>query len=138
MALLPVQPVGAYYKRFGSGVSALSWGTQGAMGNSTYAGYIVKSARYTERNEKIDIENGTGFEAFIIMLLKGENVEFTVVDNSSVTAPTGGTVVTLDTAYGASRALLVEETSVSLAQKQAGERSITAKYYNACDVTANS
>lgn len=139
MALLPIQPTGAYYKRYGSGVSQLSWGTQGTMGasNGTYGGYIVKSARYTERVEKIDIENATGFEAFVIMLLKGENVEFTVVDNASVTPPNSGAVVALDTTYGTARNLLVEETTVSLAQKQAGERSIVAKSYNACDVTTN-
>lgn len=135
MAWPPVPTPGAAFVQNGNQPSTLVWGTSGI-----YSTYIVKSARYSERVEEIDIENGTGFEATVILLLKGQNVEFTVVDDLSIVPPVAGDVVNFQTPYfpGISGInVLVTETSVGNARKAEGERIITGKSYTAIDLSLN-
>lgn len=137
MAYWPPTPSGgSAFVQQGQQPTTLVWGTEGIdTGLGSGGTYIVKSARYTERVEEIDIENGTGFEATVILLLKGENVEFTVVDDLAITPPTSGTVVTLDTPYATQLEFLVVETNVNAARKTEGERTITAKSFAAINLS---
>lgn len=122
-------PNGAYQQN--SDITTLVWGTVGlGAGLGTGGTYVVKSARFSDRMEKFNIENGTGFDAFILQLRKGTNVEFTCVDDDAITPPTPGTVVTLtNTAYGASVKYLILERGFSYARKQDGEITLSAENY---------
>ena len=135
MAYPPVPTPSAGFIHKGTQPATLVWGTD-STNVGTSANYIVKSARFQERVEEIDIENGTGFEATVILLLKGENVEFTVVDDRALTPPLSGGVVTLSTPYNTASpysnlSFLVVDSSVNLARKVEGERIITAKSFTA-------
>lgn len=108
--------------------ATITWGTDGL-----YSSYIVKSARFTQRAEEIDIENGSGFEAVVFLILKGEQVEFTVIDDTSVsiTPPQVGDVVAFTTPFTASLNLWVTANEVTGARKEPGERVFTAKSFKA-------
>ena len=56
------------------GITSIVWGTEGI-----YSGYIVVSANESQRIEEIDIEQGAGFEAIVILLNKGLDVEIEVI-----------------------------------------------------------
>ena len=129
----PVPSPAQYFIAEGSLPTTLVWGTQDAEAGLIGAGtYIVKSARFTLRVEEIDIEQGSGFEATVILLIKGQDVEFTVVDDAAVTPPSPGDVVTLtNSPYSSTVAFLVINSAVNMARKAEGERVISAKSFNA-------
>ncbi len=134
-ANLALSPNGYYQSN--SDITTLVWGTTG-LGTGLGSGgtYIVKSARFTDRMEKFDIENGTGFEAAVLQLRKGTNVEFTCVDDDNITPPTPGTVVTLTyTPYGATVKFLVTERGFNYGRKQDGEVTVSAMSYEAITLT---
>ena len=106
-------------------LTTLVWGTDGA-----YSGYIVTSANESQRIEEIDIENGTGFEAIVILLNKGLDVDIEVVDDTSVTPPVFGSIVTLSTPFGSIPMLRIES-KASQSRKREGLRTFTFKSYNA-------
>jgi len=108
------------------GLTTLVWGTEGI-----YAGYIVTSANEEFRVEEIDIEQGAGFEAIVILLNKGSNVELTVVDDTNQTPPSIGAIVSLLNPFGAAINMLVVGQKSDQARKREGMRTITAKSYNA-------
>jgi hypothetical protein len=121
----PPTPTGgaAFIKR--PSTSTVVFGTDGLM-----ASLITKSARFTQRSEEIDLENGTGFEVVVYLLVKGESVDFTCVDDSGVSTPEVGDVVTLYTPFTpAGLQFLVIEPSHNAQSKQPGEVAFTAKSY---------
>ena len=107
------------------GITTIVWGTEGI-----YSGYIVVSANESQRIEEIDIEQGAGFEAVVILLLKGINAEIEVIDDTAVTPPTAGTIVTLSTPYGSIPMLLVGN-KAGQARKREGMRTFEFKSFNA-------
>lgn len=106
-------------------LSTLVWGTDGA-----YSSYIVTSANESERIEEIDIENGTGFEAIVILLRKGLDVDIEVIDDTAITPPSFGSVVSLSTPFGTVNMLRIESKS-NRARKREGMRTFTFKSFNA-------
>lgn len=108
------------------GLTTIVWGTE-----ALYAGYIVTSAKEETRVEEIDIEQGAGFEAIVILLNKGYNVDLTVIDDTNQTPPAIGAVVNLLNAFGASTPMLVVNNDADQARKREGMRTIKAKSFNA-------
>jgi len=110
----------------GEGPTTIVWGTCGL-----YSGYIVVSASETTRVEEIDIEQCAGFEAIVILLNKGYDVELTVIDDTNVVPPAIGAAVNLLNAYGASVPMLIVGMKSDQSRKREGMRTITAKSFNA-------
>lgn len=106
-----------------AGITTIVWGTDGIIG-----GYIVTTARETPRVEEIDIEQGDGFEAIVILLVKGIDVEIEVIDDTAVAAPSVGQVVTLSTPFG-SIPMLTINNGANQARKREGMRTLTFKSY---------
>lgn len=107
------------------GLTTIVWGTE-----EIYSGYIVVSASESQRIEEIDIEQGAGFEAIVILLNKGNDVELEVIDDTAVTPPDITTIVTLVTPYGTIPMLMVGN-KASQARKREGMRTFTFKSFNA-------
>lgn len=107
------------------GITTIVWGTE-----DIYSGYIVVSASESQRIEEIDIEQGAGFEAIVILLNRGLDVELEVIDNTATTPPDITTVVTLVTPYGTVPMLMVGN-KASQARKREGMRTFTFKSYTA-------
>lgn len=108
------------------GITSIVWGTEGI-----YSGYIVVSANESQRIEEIDIEQGAGFEAIVILLNKGLDVEIEVIDDTAVTPPTiANAPFTLVTPYGTVPMLLVAN-KANQARKREGMRTFTFKSFNA-------
>ena len=108
------------------GNTYIVWGTEGIFG-----AYIVTTANESQRIEEIDIEQGTGFEAIVILLNKGVDVEIEVVDDTSITPPTiQNNPFTLVTPYGTIPMLLVGN-KANQARKREGMRVFTFKSFNA-------
>ena len=107
------------------GVTTIVWGTEGIYGS-----YIVTSANESQRIEEIDIENGAGFEAIVILLNKGLDVELEVIDDTAITPPTILNTVTLVTPYGTVPMLLVGN-KANQARKREGMKTYTFKSFNA-------
>jgi hypothetical protein len=109
------------------GNTYIVWGTEGIFGT----GYIVVSANEEQRIEEIDIEQGAGFEAIVILLNKGLNVDITVIDDTSLTPPNiNNNPFILVTPYGTVPMLLVGN-KADQARKREGQRSFTFKSFNA-------
>lgn len=108
-----------------NGLTTIVWGTEGI-----YTGYIVVSANESNRIEEIDIEQGTGFEAIVILLNKGVDVELSVIDDTAVTPPDITTIVTLSTPYGSIPMLMVGNKS-DQARKREGMKTFTFKSFSA-------
>lgn len=106
-------------------LTTIVWGTEGI-----YSGYIVVSATESNRIEEIDIEQGTGFEAIVILLNKGVDVELSVIDDPAVTPPDITTIVTLSTPYGSIPMLMVGNKS-DQARKREGMKTFTFKSFTA-------
>jgi hypothetical protein len=113
--------------------TTLVWGTEGTGFSSpgSAAGYIVVSANESLRVEEIDIEQGSGFEAIVILLNKGVDIELEVIDDLSVTPPAIGTVATLSSPFGNGLNVLIVQSKANQARKREGMRTITCKSYNA-------
>jgi hypothetical protein len=107
------------------GLTTIVWGTEGI-----YSGYIVVSANESSRIEEIDIEQGAGFEAVVILLNKGLDVDLEVIDDTNVTPPNITTIVTLSTPFGSIPMLMVGS-KAGQARKREGMRTFTFKSYNA-------
>ena len=108
------------------GNTYIVWGTEGAFGS-----YIVTSANESQRIEEIDIEQGAGFEAIVILLNKGIDVEIEVIDDTSITPPTiASNPVALVTPYGSVNALLVGN-KANQQRKREGMRTFTLKSFTA-------
>lgn len=105
------------------------WGTDGFESNSL-SGYIVVSVRDSQRVELPIIENGSGLTAYQIILTDGEDYEVEVVENTNVTPPAAGSILTLVSAYFTnSQTFLCVNSSTQFARKQEGRRTLTAKSY---------
>lgn len=107
------------------GITTIVWGTEGI-----YASYIVTTANESERVEEIDIEQGSGFEAIVILLIKGVDLEITVIDDTAVTPPVIGAIVTFSTPFGSVNMLMVGS-KADQARKREGMRVLTFKSFNA-------
>ena len=110
-----------------NGLSTIVWGTDGI--NPGVTGYIVVSASESHRVEEITIENGTGFEAVVILLNKGLDVEINVIHDESVIPLGIGDVATLSTPYGSVPMIMLGEKS-DQARKREGMKTFTFKSYN--------
>lgn len=109
----------------GFGITTVVWGTDGI-----YSGYIVVSANESSRIEEIDIEQGTGFEAIVVLLNKGLDVEIEVIDDTAVTPPNVTTIVTLVTPFGTIPMAMVGS-KANQARKREGNRSFVFKSFAA-------
>jgi hypothetical protein len=85
-----------------SGVTTLLWGTDGLLATpspgGTFAGtgfYIVESVDQETDAEQIYIENGTGQKAARIIINHGQKWTLSVQDDTTMTPPTVGGVVTV-------------------------------------------
>ena len=85
-----------------SGVTTLLWGTDGLLATpspgGTFAGtgfYIVESVDQETDAEQIYIENGTGQKAARIIINNGQKWTLSVQDDTTMTPPTVGSVVTV-------------------------------------------
>ena len=108
------------------GNSYIVWGTEGIMGN-----YIVLSASESQRIEEIDIMQGAGFTAIVVLLMDGIDVDIEVIDDTSITPPTiAGTPYLLVTPFGTIPMLLVS-TTANQAPKREGHRAFKFKSFTA-------
>lgn len=93
-------------------------------------GWIVVSANQSERVEEIDIEQGAGFEAIVILLKRGYDVEIQVIDDLTVVAPVIGSIVTFSSRFGSINMLYVGD-KTDQARKREGMRTLNLKSFNA-------
>ena len=108
------------------GNTYIVWGTEGI-----FSSYIVVSANESQRIEEINIEQGAGFEAIVILLNKGLDVEIEVIDDTSVNPPTiQNNPFALVTPYGTVNMLMVGN-KASQARKREGMRVFTFKSFSA-------
>ena len=113
------------------GNTYIVWGTEGIVN-----AYIVVSANESQRIEEIDIEQGAGFEAIVILLNKGQDVEIEVVDDTSVLAPTvANNPYFLVTPYANPIQMLLVANKASQARKREGMRTFTFKSFTAIALT---
>lgn len=113
-----------------SNLQTIRWGTDGInpFGN---AALIVISCTPSDEIEPIYVENGTGLRSVRIILWQGRRVNFTVVDDSTITPPTPGQTITYsDPLSGATFAskFVVIENSYNAARKEPGQRVIVAEF----------
>lgn len=108
----------------GEGITTIVWGTE-----NIYAGYIAVSAREETRVEEIDIMQGAGFTAIVVLLYDGNNVEITVIDDTAVNPPSIGQVVTLLSPYGAPINMLCVNNNADQERKREGHRVMSFKSY---------
>jgi len=102
MAYPPTSPTNGYSLASSSGVTTLLWGTDGLLTNpspgGTFAGtgfYIVESVDQETDAEQIYIENGSGQKAARIIINNGQKWTLSVQDDTTMTPPTVGGVVTV-------------------------------------------
>jgi hypothetical protein len=108
------------------GNSYIVWGTEGIFGN-----YIVLSASESQRIEEIDIMQGAGFTAIVVLLMDGHNVDLEVIDDTSITPPViANNPFTLVTPYGSIPMLLVKN-DANQAPKREGHRSFSFRSFSA-------
>lgn len=107
------------------GITSIVWGTEGI-----YTGYIVVSASEKSRIEEIDIEQGAGFEAIVILLNKGLDVDIEVIDDMLTTPPLVTNIVTLVTPFGTIPMALVGS-DADQARKREGHRMFKFKSFSA-------
>jgi hypothetical protein len=99
------------------------WGTEGIMGS-----YIVVTASESQRISEIDIEQGSGFTAILILLMDGITVDVEVVDDTTIAPPVFGNTVTLVTPFGTIPMAMVKN-DANQARKREGMRSFTFKSF---------
>lgn len=106
--------------------SYIVWGTEGIFGS-----YIVTSASESQRIEEIDIMQGAGFTAIVVLLMDGHDVNITVIDDTSITPPViQNNPFLIVTPYGTIPMLLVKN-EADQAPKREGHRSFTFKSFSA-------
>lgn len=109
------------------GITTIVWGTEGI-----FSSYIVVSANESQRIEEIDIEQGAGFEAIVILLNKGIDVEIEVIDDTNVVPPViANNPFLLTSPYGTNVPMLLVANKASQARKREGMRTFTFKSFNA-------
>lgn len=115
------------------GITSIIWGTEFLGGL-----YIVVSASESARIEEINIEQGAGFEAIVILLNKGLDVEIEVIDDTAVTPPTiASSPFTLVTPFGLINNLILTGSKASQARKREGMRTLTFKSFTAITSFSN-
>ncbi len=113
------------------GYTTITWGTDWAASNGLN-GYIVKNVRDSERNEDIPIPNGTGLTATQIIIKDGYNYEVTVVDDTTIPAPTGGNILSLQyPGINSPFNFICITADYNAARKQEGERVMMLKAFTA-------
>jgi hypothetical protein len=129
----------AHIVRLQNGITTtIAWGTEGM---NTYT-YIVKSLRAQRLVEEIKIEQGSGLTAIDVLLIDGDQVEVTVIDDTTIKPPDVGSAVFFTNPLNASTAsppwslglfqgFWVIDNSYNAARKTEGERVLLCKYFNA-------
>jgi hypothetical protein len=108
------------------GNTYIVWGTEGI-----YPPYIVVSASESQRIEEIDIQQGAGFTAILILLMDGLDVDIEVIDDTSIAPPTiAGNPFVIVTPYGSVPMALVSN-KANQARKREGMRNFTFKSFTA-------
>lgn len=108
------------------GNSFIVWGTEGIMGS-----YIVLSASESQRIEEINIMQGAGFTAIVVLLMDGVDVNIEVIDDTSITPPTiANNPISIVSPFGTIPMLLVKN-EANQAPKREGHRSFTFKSFSA-------
>lgn len=109
------------------GNTYIVWGTEGIFGNS----YIVISARESQRIQEIDITQGAGFTAIVILLMDGHDVEITVIDDTNLVPPViANNPFVLVTPFGTIPMLLVSN-EADQERKREGHRTFRFKSFTA-------
>ena len=99
------------------------WGTEGILGS-----YIVTTASESQRIEEINIAQGAGFTAILILLMDGVTVDIEVVDDTTMVPPAFGSVSILTTPFG-SIPMALTKNDANQARKREGMRSFTFKSF---------
>lgn len=108
------------------GNSLIIWGTEGIFSQSL----IVTSCNQSKRIEEIAIEQGAGFESIILLLMKGFDVDVTVVDDTSVQPVSIMASYLWLTRFGPVNMILVGD-KTDQARKREGMRTYTFRSYSA-------
>ena len=116
---------------YADGLTTLTWGTEGD-GIVNYSSYIVMSYSEEDRIEEIDIEQGSGFEAIVILLNKGKNVKVQVVDDTAIAPPSlANNPLTISSPFSPNFGVLLVGRTGDAARKREGIREYTLKSFNA-------
>ena len=108
------------------GNTYIVWGTEGIFNP-----YIVTSASESQRIEEIDIQQGAGFTAILILLMDGLDVEIEVIDDTSITPPTiANNPIVIVSPFGTIPMALVAN-KANQARKREGMRTFTFKSFTA-------
>lgn len=128
------------------GITTLVWGTAGSLITPApaagYAGegfYIVESVDEAEDAEKIHGENGTGIKAWRMLLKHGKIWNITVTDDTTMTAPSVGSTVTVLDFLGnktLSYVAVVTDNNYRAARKQPGQRVLQVENLTLIDAAA--
>jgi hypothetical protein len=106
------------------GNSYIVWGTEGIMGN-----YIVLSASESQRIEEINISQGAGFTAIVVLLMDGIDVDIEVIDDRFIAPPTlAENPFMIVSPFGSIPMLMVNNTA-NQAPKREGHRSFKFKSF---------
>lgn len=113
-----------------TGAATIRWGTDGInpFGNSVL---FVVSCTPADEIETNYVENGAGLRSVRILLWQGRRVNITVVDDSTITPPTPGQLITYsDPLSGVTftNQFRVIENSYNAARKEAGQRVLVAEF----------
>ena len=115
------------------GITTIRWGTlsTGVATGTAMAGAILKKVTHTTRGgEPTLIEDGNGFTVTAVLLHDGDSLSFTCVDDTAITWPNKGDVVSYKVpGWSATRGFLVVDNNGDLERKREGERVIKAEYY---------
>lgn len=134
MAWPPASNLATGLGYLGSLPVTLAWGTDGLYTEDGVS-VIVLSIRPAQMVEEIPIENGSGVVSTQVLIVQGQQVEITVLDDRSVTAwPKAGQVITVlsplpSGAAATSTNYEVVDNSYQGSRKAPGERTILAKVY---------
>ena len=135
----------AYSSAFiGTGYTTIRWGTDGVMANSGVNGtgggvqaagytgfYIVESIRGQDEIDNTYIKQGTGLKATRIQLWQGRNYTITVVDDTLMTPPSPGSLISLVDTVGAGASTYqfrVTSNGYNASREVEGKREITCEY----------
>jgi len=134
------------FSHHGAEPAIVAWGTDGILvsnvagANLTNVGagtfnVIVKNIRSMQMAEEVKIENGTGLTATQIILIDGNQVELTVVDDRNMIFPTVDQIIALidpitESGFPSVRTFFrVVSNDYNAARKQEGDRVMLAKVY---------
>ena len=113
------------------GNTYLIWGTDGVLQK-----YLVTSFSNKDRIIEVNIEQGAGFTADVILMMDGGDFEVEVVDTTQFAPPTiAQNPFAIVGPFGTFVVLMVAQTA-TLARKREGMRSWTFKSYTAINLGA--